>query len=467
MIDLATLTGAARVALGPELPAVFGTRQATVDALLRHGRRVADPLWHMPLWGGYDDDLASKVADLNNVSASAFAGAIIGALFLRRFVDARPRTGCTSTSSPGIRKERPGRPVGARSAGGARAVRDAGGALRAEREPHAMDLGFERRAWTLVYLCLGLVEGGTAAVMVRALFGDQAPPHGWSIWCWRWSARRRPGRTSRAWRMRGGRRAGRRSLSCMPLLLAMCVCVAALALRAARAGPGCCCSSLLYAARASAVGRRRDGARGALERELPDAPARAHHRPDHRQYLDRARRASACASAGCSARQGPGGASRSWSARALRPRRRASRSADSACGASRTCSRPNAHALACGRDLRPARHARHCWRAITSFRDYQYAMSLFGAGNLSLTPLLIVCLDEVLQPAGVRAGAGHDGTAGARDAARDPALGALPRPASRARVPRRARPGARRRRSLCWWRPCCCTCRGCCWPGAC
>ena len=49
-------------------------------------RSVADPLWQMPLWSGYDDDMASKVADLNNVSASAFAGAIIGALFLRRFV---------------------------------------------------------------------------------------------------------------------------------------------------------------------------------------------------------------------------------------------------------------------------------------------------------------------------------------------------------------------------------------------
>ena len=112
MIDLATLTGAARVALGPELPAVFGSQQRTVDALLRHGTQVADPLWQMPLWGGYDDDMTSKVADLNNVSASAFAGAIIGALFLRRFV--------TQTSdwlhvdlfawNP---KDRPGRPVGA------------------------------------------------------------------------------------------------------------------------------------------------------------------------------------------------------------------------------------------------------------------------------------------------------------------------------------------------------------------
>jgi leucyl aminopeptidase len=112
MIDLATLTGAARVALGPELPAVFGTRQETVDALLRHGRQVADPLWQMPLWGGYDDELASKLADLNNVSASAFAGAIIGALFLRRFVTLTPDWLHVDLFAWNP-KERPGRPVGA------------------------------------------------------------------------------------------------------------------------------------------------------------------------------------------------------------------------------------------------------------------------------------------------------------------------------------------------------------------
>ncbi|MCX7900134.1 MAG: leucyl aminopeptidase family protein, partial [Methylocystis sp.] len=65
LFDFATLTGAARVALGPELPALFGTREETVDAVLRHGRRIADPLWPMPLWAGYDDDIASKIADVN------------------------------------------------------------------------------------------------------------------------------------------------------------------------------------------------------------------------------------------------------------------------------------------------------------------------------------------------------------------------------------------------------------------
>jgi leucyl aminopeptidase len=112
LIDLATLTGAARIALGPELPALFGTREDTVDALLRHGRRIADPLWPLPLWAGYDDDIASKIADVNNVSGSTFAGAIIGGLFLKRFV---------TESSDWLHvdlfgwnpKDRPGRPVGA------------------------------------------------------------------------------------------------------------------------------------------------------------------------------------------------------------------------------------------------------------------------------------------------------------------------------------------------------------------
>jgi leucyl aminopeptidase len=112
LIDLATLTGAARVALGPELPAVFGTRQETVDALLQQGRRLADPLWQMPLWSGYDDDIASKVADINNASASAFAGAIIGALYLKRFVT-NARDWVHVDLFAWNPKDRPGRPVGA------------------------------------------------------------------------------------------------------------------------------------------------------------------------------------------------------------------------------------------------------------------------------------------------------------------------------------------------------------------
>lgn len=112
LIDLATLTGAARVALGPELPALFGTRQQTVDDVLRHGRQQADPLWQLPLWSGYDDDYASKVADINNSSATAFAGSIIGALYLRRFVTQSPDWLHVDLFAWNP-KERPGRPVGA------------------------------------------------------------------------------------------------------------------------------------------------------------------------------------------------------------------------------------------------------------------------------------------------------------------------------------------------------------------
>ena len=118
IVDMATLTGAARVALGPELPAVFGNRPETVDALVRHGRALADPLWPMPLWSGYDDEIASKVADLNNVSASSFAGAIIGALYLRRFV-AETTDWVHVDLYAWNPKDRPGRPVG----GEAQAVR--------------------------------------------------------------------------------------------------------------------------------------------------------------------------------------------------------------------------------------------------------------------------------------------------------------------------------------------------------
>jgi leucyl aminopeptidase len=100
------------------MPAVFGTRDETLDALLRHGRRVADPLWPLPLWDGYDDEIASKVADINNVSGSTFAGAIIGGLFLRRFVT-EARDWLHVDLYGWNPKERPGRPVG----GSAQAIR--------------------------------------------------------------------------------------------------------------------------------------------------------------------------------------------------------------------------------------------------------------------------------------------------------------------------------------------------------
>jgi leucyl aminopeptidase len=86
LLDFATLTGAARVALGPDLPALFCTDDAWAESLLRHGMAEHDPLWRLPLWSGYASWLSSTVADLNNVSSKPLAGAIVAALFLQRFV---------------------------------------------------------------------------------------------------------------------------------------------------------------------------------------------------------------------------------------------------------------------------------------------------------------------------------------------------------------------------------------------
>jgi leucyl aminopeptidase len=86
LIDAATLTGAARVALGPDLPALFCTNDYMADMILEAGRNVHDPLWRLPIHDGYDHWLDSSVADMNTVSSKPFAGAIVAALFLRRFV---------------------------------------------------------------------------------------------------------------------------------------------------------------------------------------------------------------------------------------------------------------------------------------------------------------------------------------------------------------------------------------------
>ncbi|MDR6849823.1 leucyl aminopeptidase [Sphingomonas sp. BE270] len=86
ILDFATLTGAARVALGPDLPATFANDDALAEALLAAGTAVYDPLWRMPLWDGYDDMLSSDIADMVNAPDGGFAGAVTAALFLRRFV---------------------------------------------------------------------------------------------------------------------------------------------------------------------------------------------------------------------------------------------------------------------------------------------------------------------------------------------------------------------------------------------
>ena len=86
LFDFATLTGAARVALGPDLPALFCDDDAWAETLVRAGGSVFDPMWRLPLWSGYDEWLKSPIADLNNVSSKPLAGAIVAALFLNRFV---------------------------------------------------------------------------------------------------------------------------------------------------------------------------------------------------------------------------------------------------------------------------------------------------------------------------------------------------------------------------------------------
>ena len=87
ILDFATLTGAARVALGPDLPAMFANDEPLAAELASAALTAHDPLWRMPLWDEYDDMLKSDLADLANSADSPFAGSITAALFLRRFVD--------------------------------------------------------------------------------------------------------------------------------------------------------------------------------------------------------------------------------------------------------------------------------------------------------------------------------------------------------------------------------------------
>ena len=88
LIDMGTLTGAARVALGPDVPPFYTADENLAAALGRHAATENDPLWRLPLWQPYDALLNSKVADLNNISSGNFAGSILCALFLKRFVEA-------------------------------------------------------------------------------------------------------------------------------------------------------------------------------------------------------------------------------------------------------------------------------------------------------------------------------------------------------------------------------------------
>ena len=111
LIDAATLTGAARVALGTDVPALFTDDDALADDLARHSRAEADPLWRLPLWRPYRRHLESAVADLCNISDGPYGGAVTAALFLRAFVDKAERWAhfdCMGWN----RDHRPGRPKG-------------------------------------------------------------------------------------------------------------------------------------------------------------------------------------------------------------------------------------------------------------------------------------------------------------------------------------------------------------------
>ena len=111
IIDFATLTGAARIALGPDLPALFSNDDELARALARHAEEARDPLWRMPLHRAYDALLKSSVADVSNSASSPLAGAVTAALFLRRFVpDAIPWAHFDLMAWN--QRARPGRPAG-------------------------------------------------------------------------------------------------------------------------------------------------------------------------------------------------------------------------------------------------------------------------------------------------------------------------------------------------------------------
>jgi leucyl aminopeptidase len=87
LVDMATLTGAARVAVGPDIVPFYTRSDAAARALEGHGARLNDPLWRMPLWDPYLAWMESRIADINNAGESSFAGSITAALFLHKFVE--------------------------------------------------------------------------------------------------------------------------------------------------------------------------------------------------------------------------------------------------------------------------------------------------------------------------------------------------------------------------------------------
>jgi leucyl aminopeptidase len=116
IVDFATLTGAARIALGPDLPALFSNDDELADQLTRSGKDVADPTWRMPIWDAYDEMLKSDVADLANAAGSPMAGAVVAAMFLKRFVPKDTPWAHLDTYA-WRDKAKPGRPKGGEALG--------------------------------------------------------------------------------------------------------------------------------------------------------------------------------------------------------------------------------------------------------------------------------------------------------------------------------------------------------------
>ncbi len=111
IVDITTLTGAARVALGTELPALFCNHDDTANAVIQHGNQKLDPVWRLPLFTSYRESLNSPIADINNNSTDSYGGAITAALFLKEFVPDNIPWVHFDLMAWNL-KARPGRPVG-------------------------------------------------------------------------------------------------------------------------------------------------------------------------------------------------------------------------------------------------------------------------------------------------------------------------------------------------------------------
>src|SRR4029077_15437376 len=111
LITVATLTGAARVALGPDLPPLYSNDDDFATGLLAAGRPTGDPMWRMPFWVPYDKMLKSPIADVNHIAEGSYAGSVMAALFLRRFV-AKAKRFAHLDIFGWVPREQPGRPQG-------------------------------------------------------------------------------------------------------------------------------------------------------------------------------------------------------------------------------------------------------------------------------------------------------------------------------------------------------------------